>query len=852
MSLFIAFWATVLGLAVGSFLNVVIYRVPRSMSLSSPGSHCPRCQTPIKNRHNVPVLGWLMLRGRCHTCRLPISARYPLVEAGTALGFAAVSYRIGPSLALPAYLYLMAVAITLTMIAYDSLALPDSIVLPSYLVAALLLLPAGAASGDNWAAGRGVFAMFAMVAIYFALTLVYPAGSGLGDVKVAGLLGLYLGFLGWQFVVIGTVGGVLLGVRAGQHDPLPRPEQRHRHQPHRQFRSGDHHRRAARPVRHPADVELVRLASHQRLAPHPSSGGFMAHATLTGLDIGSASIRAVEVALAKDGPVIHSFGSVPLPEGAVVAGVMMDDKAVTAGLRELWTSHKFSNRDVVLGVTNQQVVVREIEVTNLPPKEMRQALPFQVRDVLPIPVEKAILDFYPLEYPGTKATVRGLLIAAPKDAVLQAVRAVEAANLHVTRVDLSSFAALRAAAHVSEVAEAMIDIGARTTNIVVHVDGAPQIVRTVPRGGDDITALMAARLGLEPGQAEVLKRQNGLFNLGSPEVADAVAEGIRPLISEVRSSLAYYPTVRPNDSVERIALVGGGSQLPGLVDELANKLRVHVYLSDPLQRVEDSRHGGRHDVLGIHRASAAVCDRPHPRSGVMTTVVEPEPAVELPGATLGFVSVFANLLPDEIVDAGTGCKLRKIIAGALVFVVVLVAALAYLARSGTSSAQTNLNNVQSQGLVLLHEQAQYTPVVTAQSRSAAIERQLSALMSGDVDWPKLLTAINAAAPTGVTVTGLTGNVSTTAAGAASSTGGASVLTKTPSDQIGTVALSGTGTDPTQIAAYLDALSKVAGISVPYPAGVSAQDGGGYTFTANLLITTQARGGRYSTQTTGGH
>jgi type IV pilus assembly protein PilM len=332
----------------------------------------------------------------------------------------------------------------------------------------------------------------------------------------------------------------------------------------------------------------------------------MALATLTGLDIGSASIRAVEVALAKDGPVIHSFGSVPLPDGAVVAGVMVDDKAVTAGLKELWTSHKFSNRDVVLGVTNQQVVVREIEVTNLPPKEMKQALPFQVRDILPIPLERALLDFYPLEYPGTKPTVRGLLIAAPKDAVLAAVRAVEAANLHVLRVDLSSFAALRAAAHVSEVAEAVIDIGARTTNIIVHVDGAPQIVRTVPRGGDDITALMASRLGVELAEAEALKRQTGLFNIGSPEVTEAVAEGIRPLISEVRSSLAYYPTIRPGDAVERIALVGGGSQLPGLVDELARKLRVTAYLSDPLQRVVDSRRGGRHDKLDLHRASAAV------------------------------------------------------------------------------------------------------------------------------------------------------------------------------------------------------------------------------------------------------
>ena len=211
MTNFVMIWMAILGLAVGSFLNVVIYRVPRSESLLNPGSHCPRCDHAIKNRHNIPVLGWLMLRGRCHSCRLPISVRYPLVEAATAIGFAAVTHEIGLSYALPAYLYLVAIAITLAMIGFDNGRLPDSIVLPSYLVAALLLMPAGAAQGDDWAAYRGAFGMLTMVAVYFALTLVYPIGSGFGDVKIAGLLGLYLGFLGWPFVVIGTFGGVLLG-----------------------------------------------------------------------------------------------------------------------------------------------------------------------------------------------------------------------------------------------------------------------------------------------------------------------------------------------------------------------------------------------------------------------------------------------------------------------------------------------------------------------------------------------------------------------------------------------------------------------------------------------------------------
>jgi leader peptidase (prepilin peptidase)/N-methyltransferase len=109
----------VLGLAVGSFLNVVVHRMPRHESVLRPGSYCPQCLVPIRARHNVPVLSWLALRGRCAHCRQPISARYPLVEAGTAVLFVAVAARLGASALLPAYLYLAAVAVALALIDLD-------------------------------------------------------------------------------------------------------------------------------------------------------------------------------------------------------------------------------------------------------------------------------------------------------------------------------------------------------------------------------------------------------------------------------------------------------------------------------------------------------------------------------------------------------------------------------------------------------------------------------------------------------------------------------------------------------------------------------------------------------------
>lgn len=199
------------GLLIGSFLNVVIWRVPRGESVVSPPSHCPGCERPIRPRDNVPVASWLWLRGRCRDCGTAISARYPAVELGTALVFAVLAWHFGFDWALPAYLYLGAISVALAMIDIDVHRLPNALVLPSYGVAAVLLLLAAALTGE-WAsllrAGLGGAALFA---VYFLLAFIYPAGMGFGDVKLAGVLGIYLGWLGWGVLLVGGFLGFLLG-----------------------------------------------------------------------------------------------------------------------------------------------------------------------------------------------------------------------------------------------------------------------------------------------------------------------------------------------------------------------------------------------------------------------------------------------------------------------------------------------------------------------------------------------------------------------------------------------------------------------------------------------------------------
>lgn len=218
------------GVLIGSFLNVVAYRVPLNRSIVFPSSACPACGTAIQARDNVPVISWLLLHGKCRACRSSISVRYPIVELGTGVFFAAVAVWLGFStggfgisdassalvivssvLALVAFLYLAAVSVALALIDLDTHKLPNRIVLPSYVVGVVVLGTASALVGDYPALLRAGAGMLILGLAYLAMALAYPGGMGFGDVKLAGVLGLYLAWLGWGQLAVGAFAAFFLG-----------------------------------------------------------------------------------------------------------------------------------------------------------------------------------------------------------------------------------------------------------------------------------------------------------------------------------------------------------------------------------------------------------------------------------------------------------------------------------------------------------------------------------------------------------------------------------------------------------------------------------------------------------------
>ena len=308
--------------------------------------------------------------------------------------------------------------------------------------------------------------------------------------------------------------------------------------------------------------------------------------TRIGLDIGSTAVRAAELTEGSPPTVIRA-AQVPLPAGAVENGEVRDVEAVSEALRELWTRGGFKSRKVWMGVGNQRVVVREIALPTMPEKELRQSLGFQVQEFIPMPVDEAVLDYHlieEIEVDG-RPMMRLLLVAAQKAMVDTLVAAATGAKLEPMGLDLVPFAMVRAVGATgagmeleTSGGEAVVDVGAHVTNIVVHAAGETRFVRILPSGGRDITVAIARGLSVDDEVAERLKRGETVDDVdATPEQAHEIAmQRATQFVDEIRSSLEFYTAQTQGARIERLLISGGGSKLEGFIDILRQRIPVTV------------------------------------------------------------------------------------------------------------------------------------------------------------------------------------------------------------------------------------------------------------------------------------
>ena len=339
----------------------------------------------------------------------------------------------------------------------------------------------------------------------------------------------------------------------------------------------------------------------------------MAAHTAIGLDIGTSGVRAAQVTVAHGQLTLDRFGQVALPHGAVRDGEVADADAVAEAIKSLWASAKFSSKKVALGVANQRVVVRQVTLPWMEPKDLKESLKYQVADLVPMPVDDAVLDFVAIdEVDGDNGRqVRGLLVAAAQDMVLGSIRAAQKAGLTPTTVDLTPFAVLRSLGSAQTTSlgapEALVDIGAKVTNIIVHEGGVPLFVRVLLMGGEDVTDTLVEKLGVSLAEAESLKRVAPFDPSPGAQAAQRVLlTAVANFVGEVRGSVDYYLATSGSRPLSRLVLSGGGARLAGLTERLAEATRTQVVHGSTFAQMEIGKTGLSPDQLRFVESMAAV------------------------------------------------------------------------------------------------------------------------------------------------------------------------------------------------------------------------------------------------------
>lgn len=307
----------------------------------------------------------------------------------------------------------------------------------------------------------------------------------------------------------------------------------------------------------------------------------MASNNAVGVDIGTRAVQVAHVQGGRGRPTLVNFAGAKLPEGSVREGEILDVPAVSETIRGLLKEAKIRAKDVELGVSNQRVVVRQVDLPWAEEAELRESLRFQVQEYIPIPVEEAELDVHILDEltaEDGERRLRVLLVAAQKDMIATHVQAVTGAGLRPTGIDLNPFAVLRVLGGEQAVGgegQLLVDIGAGVTNILVHENGVPRFVRILVLGGDDISEGLSVAMNLTPEEADVRKRQVGLDG-DDTEARLVIEQRAARFIDEIRSSVDYYQAQAGVTPITRVVLSGGGSLLRGLPEQLEETLRLPV------------------------------------------------------------------------------------------------------------------------------------------------------------------------------------------------------------------------------------------------------------------------------------
>lgn len=470
---------------------------------------------------------------------------------------------------------------------------------------------------------------------------------------------------------------------------------------------------------------------------------------LIGLDIGTSAVRAAEVQMRRGRARVVRFGQVALPTGAVVAGEITDPEAVSKALRRLWKEAGFKDKRVVTGVAGPRVVARTTELPAMSDDDIRSSLPFHVQDLIPIPLDEAVLDHQVLEPivdDDGAPRLRVVVVAAHRDVIAALRESLAGAGLAATRIDLIPFALIRALhagdfAELSDdgagdgaAAEAIVDVGAGVTNIVVHEHGVPRFIRTLATGGGALTDAISGDLDVAYDEAEALKRGGGVAT--EVRQAQTVAHtALAPVVESIRTSLDFWQDQETDSRLRRVVVTGGASASDDLLPRLELALAMPVERARVLDGFDLTKIGLDEPALLATERVAAVA---------FGLALAGDTALARP----------VNLVPSEIAERRRERRSVFLVAACVVVFVIALISLWAMRNGELADAQDEATAADATTAQLTQQIATLQDIEQLQSDIATRHDQVVASLTGDVDWSVLVDQISRALPDDVWLTNL--------------------------------------------------------------------------------------------------
>ncbi|MBW3095517.1 type IV pilus assembly protein PilM [Bifidobacterium sp. 64T4] len=303
-------------------------------------------------------------------------------------------------------------------------------------------------------------------------------------------------------------------------------------------------------------------------------------------------------------PSIKHFQVLPLPNGTVVDGEVVDETTVRGLLETLVKRFKYPREDTALLYSSRRMVFREADFPYMALDDLHATLPFQAKNMIPLPVEESVLDFVPLslEESDQGQMLHGLIVATLRAGLEKTARVLEDSGFVITSVDAAPFALSRLFGDPNQSkVEAVVNVGSNSTDVIVLDHGKPAYLRVVPSGTDDLTDAVANALNISFEDAEQIKTRLGLQNVvGDPRLEKAeevIRETAAQLIVGIRNTLNYYSADHAETPIEGIILTGVGSQLEGFPSVLASSTGKVVRIGDPFEKFKLSKEVRTQDIM---------------------------------------------------------------------------------------------------------------------------------------------------------------------------------------------------------------------------------------------------------------